>query len=143
MVISSAADTISSTTMYQLLAARQYRATVMTPELAMKQTTKSEAAVGDVRLSCVRSHRSDHRLNALGSLHLHWPEYLMEAGELGLYLIAACAVTTLLQHPASPIRHFVQSEIARRALMGLAMGATVIGIVISPWGRQSGGHFNP
>jgi len=67
----------------------------------------------------------------------------MEAGELGLYLIAACAFTTLLQHPASPIRHFVQSEIARRALMGLAMGATVIGIVISPWGRQSGGHFNP
>lgn len=27
--------------------------------------------------------------------------------------------------------------------MGLAVGATVIGIVTSPWGKQSGGHFNP
>jgi aquaporin Z len=27
--------------------------------------------------------------------------------------------------------------------MGLAVGATVIAIVISPWGKQSGGHFNP
>ncbi len=67
----------------------------------------------------------------------------MEAGELGLYLFAACAFTTLLQHPASPIYQFVHSEIARRALMGLAMGATVIAIVMSPWGAQSGGHFNP
>ena len=30
-----------------------------------------------------------------------------------------------------------------RALMGLAVGATVVAIVISPWGKQSGGHFNP
>jgi glycerol uptake facilitator-like aquaporin len=27
--------------------------------------------------------------------------------------------------------------------MGLAMGLTAIGIVMSPWGKQSGGHFNP
>jgi len=27
--------------------------------------------------------------------------------------------------------------------MGLAVGATVVAIVISPWGKQSGGHFNP
>jgi aquaporin Z len=27
--------------------------------------------------------------------------------------------------------------------MGLAMGATVIAIVMTPWGKQSGGHFNP
>jgi aquaporin Z len=27
--------------------------------------------------------------------------------------------------------------------MGLAMGATVIAIILSPWGKQSGGHFNP
>ena len=27
--------------------------------------------------------------------------------------------------------------------MGLAVGATVLAIVISPWGKQSGGHFNP
>jgi aquaporin Z len=27
--------------------------------------------------------------------------------------------------------------------MGLAVGATVIAIITSPWGKQSGGHFNP
>jgi len=27
--------------------------------------------------------------------------------------------------------------------MGLAIGATVIAIVMTPWGKQSGGHFNP
>jgi aquaporin Z len=27
--------------------------------------------------------------------------------------------------------------------MGLAMGATIIAIVLSPWGKQSGAHFNP
>src|SRR5262245_1415030 len=82
-------------------------------------------------------------LNALGSLRLHWPEYLMEAGELGLYMFFACAFATLLQHPASPVRHVVSSNLARRALYGLAMGSTVIGIVTTPWGKQSGGHFNP
>jgi aquaporin Z len=67
----------------------------------------------------------------------------MESGELALYLFFACAFATLLQHPASPVRHFIVSDLFRRALMGLAMGATVIGIVITPWGKQSGGHFNP
>ena len=82
-------------------------------------------------------------LNALGSIRLHWPEYLMEAGESALYMFFTCAFATLLQHPASPVRHFVASAVSRRALMGLAIGATVIGIVMTPWGKQSGGHFNP
>ena len=67
----------------------------------------------------------------------------MEAGELGLYMFFACALATLLQHPGSPLRHFIDSSLARRALYGLAMGSTVIGIVLTPWGKQSGGHFNP
>ncbi len=67
----------------------------------------------------------------------------MEAGELGLYMFFACAFATLLQHPASPVRHFISSSLARRALYGLAIGSTVIGIVMTPWGKQSGGHFNP
>jgi aquaporin Z len=67
----------------------------------------------------------------------------MEAGELALYMFFACAFATLLQHPASPVRHFIVSAVLRRALMGLAMGAMVIAIVMTPWGKQSGGHFNP
>ncbi len=67
----------------------------------------------------------------------------MEAAELALYMFFTCAFATLLQHPASPVRHLVPNVVARRALMGLAMGLTIVAIVMSPWGKQSGGHFNP
>jgi aquaporin Z len=67
----------------------------------------------------------------------------MEAGELALYMFFVCAFATLLQHPASPVRHVIVRDLSRRALMGLAMGATVIAMVMSSWGKQSGGHFNP
>jgi aquaporin Z len=82
-------------------------------------------------------------LGAAASLRLHWPEYLMEAGEMGLYLFAACAVATLLWHPASPVQRYLPSDAVRRMLMGSAMGATIVAIVLSPWGKQSGAHFNP
>ncbi|HEX2327883.1 MAG TPA: aquaporin [Candidatus Angelobacter sp.] len=77
------------------------------------------------------------------SLRFHWPEYLMEAGGLGIYMFFACAFATLLHHPASPVRRIAVGNLSRRAFMGLAMGATVIATVLSPWGKQSGGHFNP
>ena len=67
----------------------------------------------------------------------------MEAGEVGLYLLFTCLFATLLQHPASPVRHLILSAFLRRVLMGLAIGATVVAIVMTPWGKQSGGHFNP
>lgn len=67
----------------------------------------------------------------------------MEAGELAIYMFATCLVATLLQHPASPVRHTIHADLLRRALMGLAIGATVIAMILSPWGQQSGGHFNP
>jgi aquaporin Z len=86
---------------------------------------------------------SERALSAAGSLRLHWPEYLMEAGEAGVYLFSACAVATLLWHPASPIQQFLASDSVRRMLMGLAMCLTIIAIVLSPWGKQSGAHFNP
>ncbi len=82
-------------------------------------------------------------MSAADSLRLHWPEYLMEAGESGFYLFSACAVATLLWHPASPIQRHLPSDTVRRMLMGLAMSATIIAIVLSPWGKQSGAHFNP
>lgn len=90
-----------------------------------------------------RALRPNDGLSAAASLRLHWPEYLMEAGELGVYLFMACAFATLLQHPASPLQQYVMGGIERRALMGVAMGATIVAIVMSPWGKQSGGHFNP
>ena len=67
----------------------------------------------------------------------------MEVGEVGWYLFAACVFATLLQHPASIVRQSIASSVARRFLMGLAMSMTAVAIVISPWGKRSGGHFNP
>ena len=90
-----------------------------------------------------RPLRPSDGLSAADSLRLHWPEYLMEAAELGLYLFVACGIATLLLHPASPLGPYVTSGLERRAVMGVVMGATIVAIVLSPWGKQSGGHFNP
>ena len=76
-------------------------------------------------------------------LRHHWPEYLMEAAGLGLFMISAGAVTTLFEYPGSPINHWIGSAFVRRSLIGLAMGVTAIGLIYSPWGQQSGAHLNP
>jgi aquaporin Z len=67
----------------------------------------------------------------------------MEAAELATFMLSACLFTVLLYHPASPALHAIPSPTLRRLLMGIAMGLTAIGIIQSPWGRQSGAHFNP
>jgi len=77
------------------------------------------------------------------ALRRHWPEYLMEAAELGAFMISACFFTVLLEHPGSPVRGMLPDAFLRRALMGLAMGVTLIAIIHSGWGRQSGAHMNP
>jgi len=73
----------------------------------------------------------------------HWPEYLMEAAELGSFMISACVFTALLEHPASPVHALVPDPTLRRVLMGTAMGLTVISIFFSRWGKRSGAHLNP
>jgi hypothetical protein len=67
----------------------------------------------------------------------------MELTEMGLYLFFTCIFATLLQHPASPIRHLLPNAIVRRACFGISIGATIVAIVLTPWGKQSGGHLNP
>ena len=73
----------------------------------------------------------------------HWPEYLMEVAGLGAFMVSAAMMTTVLEHPASPIRTLITDATARRLLMGLAMGLTSAALVYSPWGRRSGAHLNP
>lgn len=79
----------------------------------------------------------------LRTLRDHWPEYLMEAGELALFMVAAGLAVTLLDGPTSPVRSSVDDPMLRRLLIGLLMGATAVALVHSPWGRQSGAHMNP
>jgi glycerol uptake facilitator-like aquaporin/catechol 2,3-dioxygenase-like lactoylglutathione lyase family enzyme len=67
----------------------------------------------------------------------------MEAAGLGVFMLSACLFTTLIEHPASPVRQAIDAPILRRVLMGLAMGLTAVSIVYSRWGQQSGAHLNP
>jgi aquaporin Z len=77
------------------------------------------------------------------ALRQHWPEYLIEAGCLGTFMISAGVFTALFEYPNSPVRHAIPHDFARLALNGLAMGLTAIGIIYSPWGARSGAHMNP
>jgi aquaporin Z len=47
----------------------------------------------------------------------HWPEYLMEAAELGAFMIAACIAAVLLFDSASPLAEALPNPILRRLLM--------------------------
>lgn len=76
-------------------------------------------------------------------LRRHYPEYLMEAAGLGIFMIMASVVTVIVQHPASLIRQVIVDPFLRRAIVGVAMGLSAIAIIYSPWGKQSGAHINP
>jgi hypothetical protein len=73
-------------------------------------------------------------VSALGNLPLHWPEYLMEAGELALYMFATCAFATLLQHPASPVRHLIVNGLFGSAFSASYWHALWIYFIASPLG---------
>src|SRR5512134_3097130 len=79
----------------------------------------------------------------LTTLRTHWPEYLMEAAELGAFMVSAAVISALLYYPASPVKLPVEGDVARRVAIGVLMGATAICLVRSPWGRRSGAHMNP
>ena len=83
------------------------------------------------------------KLGALASVRLHWPEYLMEAGLLGAFMVSACVFGALYEFPQSPVHQAIMSPVLRRLLMGMSMGLTAIAIIYSPWGKQSGAHINP
>ena len=79
----------------------------------------------------------------LRSLQLHWPEYLMEAGELGLFMVLVGIFATLLYADASPVPTWIPDLFLRGVVMGVIVGITAISIIYSPWGKRSGAHFNP
>jgi aquaporin Z len=76
-------------------------------------------------------------------LRAHWPEYLIEGAYLGAFMLSACLFGVLLEHPGSPVHQALPDPFLRRLLMGVAMGTTAIGLIYSPWGKQSGAHMNP
>jgi len=77
---------------------------------------------------------------------IHWPEYLIEATCLGLFMVSAAGFATLLRHPASPLAPaivFAPWPALQRLPMAIAMGLTAAAIIYSPLGRRSGAHMNP
>ncbi len=89
-------------------------------------------------------HRVQQRsAPALQALSRHWPEYLMEAWGLGTFMVSAGLCVTLLEYPGSPVHQALPNPVARRVLIGLAMGLTAVAIIYSPWGKRSGAHLNP
>jgi aquaporin Z len=77
------------------------------------------------------------------ALKARWPEFLIEGALLGLFMVSASVFCVLLEHPSSALRTALPDANARRALMGLAMGATAVALIYSPWGKRSGAHMNP
>ena len=77
------------------------------------------------------------------ALRKHWPEYLIEAFCLGVFMVSAGAFTVLFEYPGSPVHQAIANPDLRRALIGVAMGLTAVGLIYSPWGQQSGAHMNP
>jgi hypothetical protein len=58
--------------------------------------------------------------------------YLMESGEVAIYLFLTCIFASAFLDPDSPVRDLADGTVERRVLMGLAVGARVIAIVTSP-----------
>jgi len=79
----------------------------------------------------------------LRSLKSHWPEYLIEAACLAVFMISANLFAAAIFHPSSAVAHRVSDPLAGRFLMGLAMGGTAVALIFSPWGKRSGAHMNP
>ncbi len=70
------------------------------------------------------------------ALRSNWPNYLIEAWALGMFMASATFFAGLTGRT-------VADPLLRRCLMGLAMGLTAVGLIYSGWGRRSGAHMNP
>ena len=53
-------------------------------------------------------------------------------GGLGTFMLSAGLVVSMLEYPGSPLHAILPDADLRRALVGLAMGLTAVGIINSP-----------
>lgn len=67
----------------------------------------------------------------------------MEAAELAMLMLCICGAGTLLYGRSSPLAKVELSWVIRSALMGAIVAAATFMIILSPFGRRSGAHFNP
>ena len=111
--------------------------------MRMQTVAKSEITQ---RVAIEAEKRMAYRTWSAGAISAatsHWPEYLIEAACLGIFMVSACSFSVLLQHPGSIVRQMIPNASLRRLLTGVGMGLTAIALIYSPWGKQSGAHLNP
>ena len=77
------------------------------------------------------------------ALREHWPEYLIEGWALGCFMISVGVFAAALGSPASPVLTFIPNTTVRTVFLGVALGATAVLLIHSPWGKRSGAHMNP
>jgi len=53
----------------------------------------------------------------LNTFWRHWPEYLMEAWGLGVFMVSAGLFTTLLEYPDSPVHKALTDPDIRRGFI--------------------------
>lgn len=70
-------------------------------------------------------------------------KYLDEALGLGLFMFSAGFFDVLIEDTTLPVYHYIPSALARRFLVGLAMGLTALFIFTSKFGKASGAYINP
>jgi aquaporin Z len=70
-------------------------------------------------------------------------KYLIEGILMAVFMLALACFGTLLEHPASPVHQLLTEAWMRRAVTGVLVGTTLIGLIYSPWGRTTGAHLNP
>ncbi|MEZ6243115.1 MAG: aquaporin [Phycisphaerales bacterium] len=73
----------------------------------------------------------------------HVALWLIDGALLGCFMLSVAVFVGLIESPASPLRAHLPWPLVRNALIGLAMGLTLIALVYSPWGGRSGAHMNP
>jgi aquaporin Z len=106
-----------------------------------RSTLLEFAAMDSTAISPASATKVQHP--AIRAISGHWPEYLMESAELGLFMVSACGFTALLEHPSSPVHQLLPNAFLRMVLIGLAMGLTLLLLIHTPWGKRSGAHMNP
>ncbi len=80
---------------------------------------------------------------AVEALRQHGPRYLMEGAELGIFMAVALFLALALEDRKSRLHQAISSPLLRRFIYGTGIGITVVFLIYSTWGRQSGAQFNP
>ncbi len=73
------------------------------------------------------------------ALRAHWPEYLIEAGGVATILFVSVLASVFALSPAVA----ALGPFGQRVFAGLCIAGTVVLLIYSRLGRQSGAHFNP